>query len=265
MISKSIFDYIFLGTIIRFLQDATIESPVITEGGILVNLRWFFASLDSLNLHVTKRAAMELETFKNELEKKSDIYLKNGGVASIFKLTQDEAKQISKLVTDLRNTFEAETQGIFAYVTTDKRYDVKKLSENISSLLAPSTFNSLPEISQYDFAEAGKCIVYERPTAASFHILRATEAVLKLYYKNFFRVSIINKTWGQLTNDLTNKNHGKIPNKIIVNHLDNIRSSFRNPTQHPEKIYDINECQDLLGVCIDVVNRMIKEINKKTT
>jgi len=39
--------------------------------------------------------------------------------------------------------------------------------------------------------------------------------------------------------------------------LDNIRRSFRNPTQHPDKIYDIQEVQDLFGLCIDAINRMI--------
>ena len=52
----------------------------------------------------------------------------------------------------------------------------------------------------------------------------------------------------------------QLPNPITLNHLDNIRDSFRNPTLHPNKRYDIQEVQDLLGVSVDVVNRMIKEI-----
>jgi hypothetical protein len=44
----------------------------------------------------------------------------------------------------------------------------------------------------------------------------------------------------------------------VNNHLDNIRVSFRNPTQHPEAIYDIHEVQDLWSICVDVINRMVK-------
>ncbi len=44
----------------------------------------------------------------------------------------------------------------------------------------------------------------------------------------------------------------------LLNNLDNIRTSFRNPTQHPDKVYDIQEAQDLFGLSIDVVNRMVR-------
>ena len=39
--------------------------------------------------------------------------------------------------------------------------------------------------------------------------------------------------------------------------LDHIRSNFRNPTDHPEKIYDIEEVQDLLNVRCDAISRMV--------
>jgi hypothetical protein len=48
----------------------------------------------------------------------------------------------------------------------------------------------------------------------------------------------------------------------LLDNLDNIRHSFRNPTQHPDKIYDIQEVQDLFGLCIDAVNRMVKILSK---
>jgi hypothetical protein len=45
---------------------------------------------------------------------------------------------------------------------------------------------------------------------------------------------------------------------VLLNQLDYIRAQFRNPTQHPDKIYDIQEVQDLWGLCVDVINRMVK-------
>jgi hypothetical protein len=46
----------------------------------------------------------------------------------------------------------------------------------------------------------------------------------------------------------------------LCNQLDHIRVSFRNPTAHPEKIFEIDEAQDLLSICIDAANRMIKDL-----
>lgn len=66
--------------------------------------------------------------------------------------------------------------------------------------------------------------------------------------------------WGPIVQDLRNKTKTR-KHIALNNHLDNIRVSFRNPTQHPEALYDIHEVQDLLSVCIDVNNRMFKVIN----
>ena len=46
------------------------------------------------------------------------------------------------------------------------------------------------------------------------------------------------------------------PPALIVN-LDDIRVSFRNPTQHPDKVYDIDEAQDVFIRCIGAVNQMV--------
>jgi hypothetical protein len=45
------------------------------------------------------------------------------------------------------------------------------------------------------------------------------------------------------------------PPKVLLDHLDGIRTNFRNPTQHPDATYDIHEAQDLFSVCVDAVNR----------
>jgi len=62
------------------------------------------------------------------------------------------------------------------------------------------------------------------------------------------------------TNLLRTKTRGRRPDPLILDHLDHIRRSFRNPTQHPDKIYDIQEAQDLFGLCVDAVNRMSRSV-----
>lgn len=247
MQSKPIWDYILIGTCIRYLQDAQVGQLIHGDGYMISNIEHFLNELEKLGLHVTKRASSDLVDIKNKLKAR-----KEGST-----LTTADAGELGKIVTQIRHTFTAETEGIYGYFVTDKRHDVNKLLGRVDLLLKPGVFESLPEISKYDFKEAGICIAFERSTAAAFHILRGTEAVLKLFYKRYFRKSKENKTWGEMTNELKNKNRGKKPNTVIINHLDNIRLSFRNPTQHPEKIYDIQEVQDLFGVCIEVVDRMM--------
>jgi len=48
--------------------------------------------------------------------------------------------------------------------------------------------------------------------------------------------------------------------KSLINSLDNIRSNYRNPTQHPELIYRKKEAQDLFYLCIGATNKIIQNI-----
>jgi hypothetical protein len=47
------------------------------------------------------------------------------------------------------------------------------------------------------------------------------------------------------------------PDPGVLEHLDSIRNRFRNPTQHPEKVYDIEEAQNLFGQCLSVIEGMV--------
>jgi len=251
MKQTSIWQYIWVGTCLRYLQDQQAGWSAKAKSMTVDNLRSFLDSLDDLGLHVTKRASEGLQEIMEELEGKSAEY----------KLTAADASRIQKAASDVRNTFEAETGGVFTYVVTDKRIDVRKLLDDVGALFSPGVYDACSAIARYDFAEAGKCIAFERPTAGAFHILRGTESVVRLFYKRYVRPAQTGLTWGQMTQALAAKAKGRKPDPVILQNLDHIRVSFRNPTQHPDKVYDIQEAQDLFSLCIDAVNRMIAACN----
>ena len=129
-------------------------------------------------------------------------------------------------------------------------------------LMSPGVFISLPEVAQHDSQECGRCIVFERPTAAAFHILRGTEAALRMFYLSIVKRNRLSRLmWHDMLVALRKRRN--LPLSELLDNLDNIRKSFRNPTQHPDKIYDIEEVQDLFGLCIDVVNRMVAYLKRK--
>ncbi|MGN6313580.1 MAG: hypothetical protein ACTHMO_07460 [Rhodanobacteraceae bacterium] len=252
MQEKSIAGYYQFGTCYRYLLDARPEMPVKGDHLVLKNLERFLRQLETLGLTVTKRAASDLEAFCKELEGSQDDET----------LGDERAKRLRKLTLDLRTTLNAEIVGIKAFVTNTKKIAIENLLGSMKSLFNPGIFERFPEIAAYDFSEAGKCIAFERATAAAFHILRATEANLRHYYKSMIRQKrIASEMWGPIVADLKVRNQTK-KHAALNNHLDHIRASFRNPTQHPETVYDIHECQDLLSVCIDVNNRMFKIIDE---
>ncbi|MCH9050548.1 MAG: hypothetical protein IIA72_05635 [Proteobacteria bacterium] len=216
--------------------------------GIRVGISGFLRNLDELGLVVTQRASDELSEFAEALPDDEGATL-----------SKEQSARLMVIMKHLRRTLDAEIKGFEAYIVTPKRIDVSKLLDDTPSLLAPGVHSKLPEIAQFDLAEAGKCIAFERPTAAAFHILRGTEAVLVAFYEAIVRQKRVKRMWGPMVSDLKKRRKAK-PYEVLLNNLDNIRLSFRNPTQHPELIYDIHEVQDLLALCFDAINRMARAL-----
>jgi hypothetical protein len=247
MEAKSLNDYIGVGSAIRFLIDVRAGWPV--HGGfVLDQIAVFLESLAAFDLDVTARAAQTLRAFEATMKKTDE---KHG-------LSGAEAIELKEIMVDLKRTFKAEAQGKFVYVVTDKRLDVSKLLYDVPGLLAANTFAGLPSIAQVDFSEAAKCIAFELPTAAAFHLLRGTEAVLRDFYCSIVKQNRLPPPlmWGPMIDQL--RARPAPPPKPVLDHLDIIRENFRNPTLHPEMVYDIDEAQDLFSLCIAVANRMLK-------
>lgn len=242
MESRKIFDYIHFGESFWYLMNAEEGTPIKI---ILKELDNIFRDLDEFNLPVTRRGAYRLENLHNKLkhlEPHSDI-------------TQEQASELVNIMEELESTLLAESTGNVAFIVTDKRIDIDKLLYDVPSLLAPNVFESLADAARYDLIEAGKCIAFERPTAAAFHLMRATEGILRQLYCTCVKRQRVELMWGPMLQHLRQcKNLHFGP---LIDHLDHIRYSFRNPTQHPDKIYDIQEVQDLFNLCVDVVNRMV--------
>jgi hypothetical protein len=84
---------------------------------------------------------------------------------------------------------------------------------------------------------------------------------LRSYYRVFVRKGKIDKTtWGVLVDRLRAKRRKPKPNETLLNQLDHIRKNFRNPTDHPDMIYDIDGVQDLFSIVVDALNRMAKDL-----
>jgi hypothetical protein len=240
-----------LGALTRYLVHVQEGYPIHGKTHVLVNLERFFRSLNQLELVVTLRAARSLARFKEELEQASHDKM----------LDPEQANRLSDLMLAVEKTLRAEIEGHSVFVITPKVLDATKLMDDVPALFGPGVFNSLPEIARYDFSEAGKCIAFERPTAAAFHLLRGTESVLRDFYGRMVRRNrITNRMWGPIVADLRTKRMAA-SYAALYNDLDSIRVHYRNPTQHPEKTYDMSEAQDLWSLCVAVVNRMTRVLN----
>lgn len=242
----AIYDYIRFGIAERDLRDAQEGWGVYDEGGRATVVRVFTDYLRQFEFPVTQRAAYELHQLGDEMAE----------LPRDATFTAETARKLNDAIKILERTLFAEAHGKHAFIVTEKRIDVQKLLYDVPSLMGPGTFIALPDIAKRDLMEAGRCIAFERSTAAAFHLLRGTESMLRRFYRSIVKRNRVQLMWGPMVEHLRQRKR-KPPPKPLLDHLDNIRLSFRNPTQHPDKEYDIQEVQNLLPLCVDVLDQMV--------
>ena len=168
--------------------------------------------------------------------------------------------RINREAITLENIVFAEALTKKIYILPSRRFNTEFLLNNPERLLREGAFDKLNEIARTDMSSACKCILFGEATAAAFHILRATESVLKSYYHHHRKQNRIEKPmWAGMLEQLKAKSRNR-PSSSLLAQLDLIRTAYRNPTQHPEALYQIDSAQDLFGVCLDVIGKMTDEL-----
>ncbi len=218
-----------------------------------------------------ERVLKSFDALETQLED-ADLPVSLSALTNINRL-QDTIKEIRKLdpkitVTEehqeilriematMENIVFSESRIKKIYIIPQRRYNSSYLLNEPEKLLKNGTLNKLSDIARYDFLSACRCLAFGESTASAFHILRTTEDTLKHVYFEFKKTNRLDKPmWGPMTDQLRNKT-GKKPDETTLNTLDLVRTSYRNPTQHPLVTYDIDSAQDLFGICLDLINKL---------
>jgi len=235
------------GVIVHFLKGAQPGWPIRGADSLAANVSRLDRVLQELRMEVTRRSCGPLLAFAGDLESRGDG----------AHLSAHEAQRIREMASAVEHTLSAEASSRSAYVVEDTRYPAARLMGEQHLLFAVGVYADLPAVAQQDLAEGTKCIALGLPTAAAFHILRGTEAVLREYCARVCGGPHckIGSPWGTFISMLRQEPTAE---PSITDALDSIRKFFRNPTLHPDKCYDIAEAQDLLGLCVDIVDRMVR-------
>jgi hypothetical protein len=69
------------------------------------------------------------------------------------------------------------------FLTQKGTYSTVDLVEHAHFQVPEPTRSKLPDLTKQDFDQGGKCIAFDVPTAAAFHLLRGTETVIREYYE----------------------------------------------------------------------------------
>jgi hypothetical protein len=107
------------------------------------------------------------------------------------------AAQMRNAVMEIKHRFEDELGNIMFYHVTHKTY------YDVAGIFGNEVYDKFPAM-QEDISEAGKCIAFDRPTAAVFHLMRVMEIGVQSFGTKL-GVTLANEMNWQKILDLVNK------------------------------------------------------------
>ena len=253
MDNRSSYDYVKIGLILRLLRNITSNSK---KSFVVKELNTLKDGLETVGFEVS--CSNLNTTFYGEVERELLALADDDLIGSnLQRSLADEMMVLERHVLS-----EGITKKV--HVIPERRFNSNYLLNEQEKLFKAGVFSKLSELAIYDIKSSCRCILFGESTASAFHILRATEEVLKLYYFHHRKQKRLKKPmWAAMLNELKAKTKNKPPIALIKS-LDLIRESYRNPTQHPDAVYEIDGAQDLFGLCLDVIGKMADELEPIT-
>ena len=178
-------------------------------------------------------------------------------------LTDLEVYNLKSLFTKFETVMTAEMHQLATYAVIQKGcYSTPHLIDEAELIFTEQMRNHLPSQSITDIRQGGRCLAFEVPTAAAFHFLRATEAVLHRYYEELSgghkRPRIRNM--GKYIEAL--EKISSVDKKVLAV-LRQLKDLHRNPIMHPEISLDMDEAMTLLGIVQSAITTMVGVVIKQ--
>jgi hypothetical protein len=157
----------------------------------------------------------------------------------------------------LENALREDNGGIFA-VTRKGLYDTSGLIDHAEMALPERLSAGLSDMVLNDIQQGGRCLAFETPTAAGFHLLRAVEGLIKAYYEKLTGGPWPHdkRDWGIYIREIA---AAGAPAKI-TSALTQMKDNYRNPLMHPQDNLNREEALGLFGVVVSLVTLILQEM-----
>jgi len=165
--------------------------------------------------------------------------------------------RIAQVLKEFQVVFAAELPLVETYSVSQKgAYSTSDLIDHAEIIFSENIRSVLPADATRDIQQAGRCIAFDVPTAAAFHILRAIEAVILEYLKikSVGTVKPKQRTWAAYLDSLRELG----ADETIIEEIDQIREKYRNPIMHPEDVVSLDGALALFGKAQFVIYAMIE-------
>ena len=168
------------------------------------------------------------------------------------------AIRIASAITELSTVLEAECRTLDTYAVSQKgAYSTPLLIDHAEILIPESTREKLGGVAIDDIRQAGRCLAFDLPTAAGFHLFRAVESVMHVLYdqvKRRLQKHNKPKTWFSYVEKLKEAQ----VTSSVTDLLNSIRGHYRNPVAHPDVTLTSDDAIVLLPLGVMAIQKMVE-------
>lgn len=184
------------------------------------------------------------------------------GAADKRNLYDHEAKDIHRALDGFEAVLSNEAQDLEVFsISQTLAYSTTTMIERGENVLPEPIRAAISQFARNELKEATRCLVFDLPTAAGFHLLRAVESTLREYY------DMLSK--GAKRPKMRNGNDAPMGGYIreletlgadqeVIETLTQIKRLHRDPHMHPESVFQMSESVILLGVVTSAIWVMFK-------
>jgi hypothetical protein len=193
-------------------------------------------------LGISKRAALSL---KNELEYVHNRYFietKDGKRSiripdSSVTVGSWELSGIGRKLANFETIFSTEMGELATYFVPQRGiYSTAALIDFADQSFPPDIIGHVPEKAREDWKAAGRCLAFNLLSATGFHVARAVEATLEVYYQTFTGKSGELNGWYdyiKALNGVIATGASPAPTEKTLTELTQMKDDYRNPLVHP--------------------------------
>lgn len=188
------------------------------------------------------------------------------GDERVFTITDEHLKKIQSARYEFETVLTPELDQMAVFIALPKRaYDIRALIWSGEKVFDPALLIKAPEV-QEDVSAACRCVAFELPTAAVFHLFRATERVVLRYLVSLTGQepqSSGDKTLGAMISAI--EKHANADKKINAS-LRDLKDLHRNPAIHPEEtVKSVDDAIAVLNAIQAPITYMLKVIPEPQT
>jgi len=180
----------------------------------------------------------------------------DSSVDPLFGDVVDKARQFETIVI-------AELQTLATYHVTQKgAYSTPDLIDRAEVTLPQSIQDKIPENVRDEIRECGRCLAFDNPTASGFHIIRAVEGIMHLYYLTVCKPTKQDRleSWGAYIAELRKLNDPIVKETIAI--LQQIKDNDRNLIMHPELTLSPDDAFTLFEIAKGAIMAMARSLPK---